>query len=113
MAKPGEHCRCIAQLATSFQDPGLLAQARTMYNKSLQYLSFRMQNLDFQVPDKAQLNDILICLHALTSCAWFKCCASTDDMEWLKFTHTTLKTHVSTSLTFVTWTHSLHHGQPE
>ena len=81
---------CITQIATSFNDQGLMLNGRAMYGQTIKYLRMRLDSIASGHPDRTALDDIVGAIHILTACSWFNC-LETDSMEWIRHTQGLLK----------------------
>ena len=81
---------CITQIATSFNDQGLMLNARYMYGQTIKYLRMRLDSIASGHSDRTSLDDIVGAIHILTACSWFNC-LETDSLEWICHTQALLK----------------------
>ena len=77
--------RCVAQLATAFQDHTLMMQTKIMYGKALRLLNMRLQRMRPDRPSQTQLDDVIGAIQAITPCAWFTC-VEADSLDWKRHT---------------------------
>lgn len=82
--------RCISQIATTFNDQGLMLNARVMYGKTENYLHMRLEVIASGQPDRTALQDTVGAVHTLTACSWLNC-LETNGTKWMRHTHALLK----------------------
>jgi hypothetical protein len=81
---------CIAQIATSFRDPQMMAESRRLYSQTMRMLGAKIRTIGESTPSPEHLDDVIGAIHALTACSWFSC-VGVGALDWTKHAQALLR----------------------